>query len=363
MSILGLHHITIISSDAQCTADFYTRVLGLRMVKKTVNFDQPTSYHLYFGDEKGSPGTAITFFEWPDAPKGLSGVGGTHHLALRVPTKDGLLKWKRRLSDMDIRVDGPFDRHYFESIYFKDPDGLILEIATDGPGFAVDEDEIGTTHKPPPQEMMVANRDAETITAITWPEPVPTVTADMALLQGMHHITAIGENIDRTNRFYTDVLGIRRVKMTDNFDDPNSAHWYWGDDEGKPGTLITYFERDPKSTRYAQMGRGLTHHFAFAVENEDVQREYQKKLSSAGYRVSQILNRDYFKSIYTNDPDGHIVELATLGPGFLVDEDENELGTNLKLPKWLEHQRDQIEPKLQPITVEPWTKPEEAINE
>jgi len=360
MTILGLHHITLVSADAQRTVDFYTKVLGLRFVKKTVNFDDPGSYHLYFGDETGSPGTAITFFEWGHAPKGKRGVGGTHHLALRVADYDGLLKWKRRLTDMDIKVDGPFDRHYFKSIYFQDPDGVILEIATDGPGFAIDEDEIGTTHKAPPEAMMVANRDAAAIKALTWDAPVPEVTADMALLNGMHHITAISSNIERTNAFYVDVLGLKRVKMTDNFDDPDSAHWYWGDNEGNPGSLITYFERDPNKTRYAQMGTGLTHHFAFAVEDEDAQKEYQARLSRAGYRVSQILDRDYFKSIYSHDPDGHIVELATVGPGFMRDESFEDLGTGLMLPNWLESRRPIAEASLKPLNVEPWKAPQET---
>jgi glyoxalase family protein len=360
MTILGLHHITIVCTDAQRTVDFYTKVLGQRLVKKTVNFDDPGSYHLYFGNATGVPGTALTFFEWKNASKGLRGIGGTHHVALRVANYDGLLKWKRRLTDLGHKVDGPYDRHYFTSIYFTDPDGMILEIATDGPGFLIDETEamLGTEQRPPPEEMMVANRDEATISAKTWAEPVAEITSDMALMQGMHHITAIGEDIQRTDAFFSEILGMKRVKMTDNFDDPNSAHWYWGIDNGRPGTLITYFERSPEKTRYSQMGAGHTHHFALAVENEDVQREYQEKLGKAGFRTSQVLDRQYFKSVYSNDPDGHIVELATLGPGFLIDEDESELGMNLKLPSWLESRRELIENTITPITLEPWKTPE-----
>src|SRR5579862_2366528 len=121
MTILGLHHITLVCSNAQRTVDFYTRVLGLRFVKKTVNCDDPGSYHLYFGDETGKPGTAITFFEWTQAPRGKSGIGGTHHFALIVNDYDGLLKWKRRLTDLGLSIDGPLDRHYFKSIYMRDP--------------------------------------------------------------------------------------------------------------------------------------------------------------------------------------------------------------------------------------------------
>lgn len=353
MGVQGLHHITLISSDAQRTTDFYTRVLGLRLVKKTVNFDDPGSYHLYFGDQTGSPGSAITFFEWRDAPKGHWGIGGTHHFALSIPDYDGLLKWKRRLSDHGLKVDGPLDRHYFTSIYFTDPDGAIIEIATRGPGWTVDEtpDAIGTTYKAPPEDMLVNNRDEARITATTWPAPVTEITPDMALSQGMHHITAIGSNIERTQAFFGDLLGMRRVKMTSNFDDPKSAHWYWGVGDGRPGTLVTYFERDPRRVRRAQFGPGQTHHFALAVPDDETQLAFREKLLQAGLRVSPVMDRIYFKSIYTNDPDGHIVELATAGPGFAVDEDVAHLGETLMLPPWLEPHRRDLEAALAPIAV------------
>jgi len=353
MEIRGLHHITLVSSDAQRTLDFYTGVLGQRLVKKTVNFDAPDSYHLYFGDETGSPGTAITFFEWPQASKGAPGIGGTHHFAMRVGDDDGLLRWKRRLTDLGIPVSGPFDRQYFHSIYFRDPDGVILEIATEGPGWAVDEapDRLGMEILRPPAEMTIDQRDEERIAALTWPEPVPEITPEMSLLAGMHHISAISADIERTHAFFGELLGMRRLKMTANYDDPNSAHWYWGVGEGKPGTLITYFERDPTRTRRARLGAGQTHHFALAVPDEQAQLEWRERLLSAGLQVTPVLDRVYFKSIYTRDPDGHIVELATLGPGFLVDEDSSALGQNLKLPPWLERTRPQIEAALKPITV------------
>jgi len=359
MTILGIHHITLVSANAQRTVDFYTQVLGLRLVKQTVNFDDPTSYHLYFGNQTGAPGSAITYFEWPDAQKGRWGIGGTHHFALQVPDYDALLKWKRRLTDLGLNVDGPLDRHYFKSIYFNDPDGVIIEIATLGPGWTMDEDadKIGTEYREPPPQMVVKNRDEERIKAETWPEAVPEITADMALSNGMHHITAIGANIERTHEFYGGLLGMRRLKMTSNFDDPTSAHWYWGVGEGKPGTVITYFERKPSRVRRAEFGAGQTHHFALAVPDEDTQLEWREKLIQAGYSVSPVRERVYFKSIYTKDPDGHIVELATVGPGFMADESQAELGTTLKLPPWLEEKRAEIERDLRPLTVKPWQKP------
>src|SRR5260221_4967958 len=155
VTIQGLHHITLVSANAQRTVDFYVGVLGLRLVKQTVNFDDPGSYHLYFGDETGQPGTAVTFFEWANSPKGHPGIGGTHHFALQVADYDGLLKWKRRLTDLGLEVQGPYDRRYFKSIYFHDPDGVILEIATIGPGWTVDEAvyELGTQRQEPPIEL------------------------------------------------------------------------------------------------------------------------------------------------------------------------------------------------------------------
>ncbi len=362
MSIQGLHHITLVCSNAQRTVDFYTKVLGLRLVKQTVNFDDPGAYHLYFGDETGRPGTAVTFFEWPTAPQGRPGIGGTHHFALNVPDYDGLLMWKRRLTDLGVQVDGPLDRHYFTSIYFRDPDGVIVEIATSGPGFTADEDAaaLGTEHRDPPAQMVVNNRDEARIKAATWLEPVPEINSRMALAHGMHHITAIGTDIERTHAFFSDLLGLQRVKMTSNFDDPTSAHWYWGVENGRPGTLITYFERNPQDKRYhrVQMGAGQTHHYALSVADEETQLVYREKLIRAGLRVSPVMDRVYFKSIYTNDPDGHIVELATAGPGFLYDEAVNELGQSLKLPPWLEHHRAAIENSLTPLNVIPWQNPE-----
>jgi len=180
------------------------------------------------------------------------------------------------------------------------------------------------------------------------------ITRDMALSHGLHHITAIGSNIERTHAFFGDLLGMRRVKMTSNFDDPNSAHWYWGVGDGHPGTLITYFERDPRKTLRMRMGAGQTHHYAFAVADEETQLVWREKLVKAGLRVSPVMERVYFKSIYTNDPDGHIVELATAGPGFAIDEPVTELGHHLMLPPWLEESRSEIERMLRPISVPEW---------
>ncbi len=355
-SIQGIHHITLVCANAQRTVDFYTGVLGLRLVKQTVNFDDPGSYHLYFGDETGSPGSAVTFFEWQNAPRGRPGIGGTHHYALETTDRNTLMRWKRRLTDNGLLVDGPLDRHYFTSIYFRDPDGVIIEIATHGPGWTIDEksERIGTEHRLPPEAMMIANRETARIAEETWPEPVEQIDNDMALRHGMHHITAIGSDIARTHAFFGDLLGMHRLKMTDNFDDPNSAHWYWGVGDGAPGTVITYFQRDPQKEKRVEMGAGQTHHFALAVPDEETQLVFRDRLIDAGYQVTPVLDRTYFKSIYTHDPDGHIVELATVGPGFMVDEEQDELGQRLMLPSKLEPSRPEIERKLTPLHRPEW---------
>jgi glyoxalase family protein len=183
---------------------------------------------------------------------------------------------------------------------------------------------------------------------------VPEITSDMALQHGMHHISAISSDLERTHAFFGELLGLRRVKMTSDFDRPMIPHWYWGVGEGQPGAVITYFQYDPKTTPRMRMGAGQTHHFALAVADEEMQLEWREKLVRAMLPVSSVMDRVYFKSIYTRDPDGHIVELATTGPGFPVDEPLAELGQSLKLPPWLERNRNEIARTLKPITVPAW---------
>ena len=351
--ILGLHHVTLVASSAQRTADFYTGVLGLRLVKTTVNFDDPGSYHLYFADEEGRPGTVITFFEWTRAPRGRPGIGGTHHVALRVADRDALLRWKRRLVDLGLKVIGPYDRHYFMSIYFRDPDGVILEIATDGPGMLIDEASTDVEQRVPPAELVRGGRDEAAIEALTWPEPVTHIDPAMSLLGGMHHITAMTSNVERTDDFLRGVLGMALVKRTENFDDPGKRHWTWGTPDARPGSLITYLERDATSRR-ATMGTGQGHHYALAVADDVAQGEFRERLLSAGLPASPVMDRVYFKSVYTRDPDGHIVELATMGPGFLIDEPVETTGSALRLPPWLEAHRAEISSHLTDLERSPW---------
>lgn len=349
----GFHHITMVSADARRTLAFYRELLGVGLVKRTVNFDDPSSYHLYFGDPEGNPGTLLTFFEWGNAPRGAWGVGGVHHLALGVATPEAQLRWKRRLMDAGVAVSGPYNRGWFRSIYFKDPDGQILEIATRGPGYDVDEPmhALGMSEVAPPSEAQLRGaRDEAAIQALTHPEPVPVITPDMAL-EGIHHISAIATDLPRLNDFYVESLGLSLVKKSFNQDDPETKHWFWAAYDGQkvePRSSLTFFGW-PKGRRAARGGVGQTHHIAFRARDEHEQLAWRDHLLSLGHDVSPVMDRTYFKSIYFRDPEGLLLEIATDGPGFAIDEVAGTLGTQLRLPAWLENEREGIEGSLQPL--------------
>ncbi len=348
----GFHHITMVSSDAARTLAFYRDLLGIGMVKRTVNFDDPSAHHLYFGDPAGTPGTILTFFEWAALPRGRPGVGGIHHLALSVEGPEAQLKWKRRLTDHGVTVTGPYDRGYFKSLYFSDPDGQILEIATAGPGYAVDEpaDALGEAETVPPGAQLQGDRNEAAIRRLTHPEPVPEISADMTLT-GIHHITGITDDLERAGEFLEAGLGLRLVKKSVNQDDGRTKHLFWARYDGRTvasRSSLTLFGW-PESPERSRPGTGQTHHIAFRAPDADTQLAWREHLIGLGVACSPVLDRSYFRSIYFQAPDGLLCEIATDGPGFSVDEPLSELGRELRLPAWLEPDRKRIEERLSPL--------------
>jgi glyoxalase family protein len=322
--VAGLHHVALVSRDLPRTADFYARILGLRELghglAPVAPFERPGTLTeasaRWFGDDAGRPGSLIAVVERPAAPAGAPGIGGTHHFALCVEDRDALLMWKRRFLDEGYAVNGILDRHYFQSIYVKDPDGTIVELATRGPGWTKDEapDRIGTEHRLPPPAMVNTNRDRARIAAESWPEAVPDVAPRMRI-PGLHHVTAIGTSIEGTERFVAGRLGLRRVKRTNNFDDVGSFHWYWGVGAGAPGTLVTYFDRNPDRERPVRMGAGQVAHYAVAADSQAVE-PLRAALAEEGVPVSPVADFGpdgaRFRAAATVDPDGHPVVVASL---------------------------------------------------
>ena len=328
MSTAGFHHVTMVSSDAARTLTFYRDLLALDLVKLTVNHDDPSAYHLYFGLDS---------------------------VALSVPDADAQLRWKRRLVDAGVPVTGPYDRGYFRSIYFSDPDGQVLEIATAGPGYAFDEpaDALGSEVITPAEHRLRGHRDEEEIAAQTHPEPVPVVTDDMAIT-GIHHVSGITDDVERAHEFYENGLGLRLVKKTVNQDDGRTPHWFWANYDGRsvaPGSSMTLFEWGATGMQ-ARAGTGQTHHIAFRAADADEQAALVERLRSAGVSTTEVIDRVYFKSVYFRAPDGQLCEIATDGPGFAVDEPAESLGTRLVLPSWMEPDRASIAKALTPLPLE-----------
>lgn len=328
--IAGLHHVALVSADLERSRDFYERVLGLHFhgegaAPVTVARDPSALHELrahWYGDTDARPGSLIAVIGQPHAPQGAPGIGGSHHFALCVADRDVLLRWKRRMIDNGYTVNGILDRHYFQSIYVKDPDGQIVELATRGPGWTMDEPEesIGTTHRLPPAEMVNTNRDRARIAAENWPDAVAEVTPDMAI-QGLHHVTAIGADMKRTEAFVGETLGMRRVKWTSNFDDIDSYHCYWGAGMGAPGTLVTYFERRPEREGVVRQGVGQLSHYALAAPG-DAFEVLREQLTASAAAVSPTRRFEApgtrgetdgaFDAFATIDPDGHAVVITSI---------------------------------------------------
>jgi len=290
----GVHHITLITGDAPRNVDFYTRVLGLRLVKKTVNQDDPTVYHLFYADEKGSAGSDITFFEYPGAARGRAGAGMVHTIVWRVASSAALGFWEARLDGV-VRSA--------ESLSFEDPEGVRHELHVS----TVDDEPLVARHPEIPEEYA---------------------------LQGFDGVRAYAPDPDRSSGLLEQTLGF----------DPR-GDYTWEARGDKRGGFYAY---DAAPEGRGIPGAGTVHHVAWAT-NMDEQAAWQRRVAEAGYRPTPVIDRFYFKSIYFREPNGILFELATLGPGFATDEDPEHLGERLSLPPDFEHLREQIEPKLTPL--------------
>jgi glyoxalase family protein len=295
----GIHHITCITADAPGNVDFYARVLGMRMVKKTVNFDAPDVYHLYFGDEHGAPGSILTFFEFPDAARGRAGAGMIHRLRWRVGSSDALGFWSERLSAHGVEVSPAAEG---AAIQFADPEGLDLELS-------------------------VADADDEPL-----PAAADDIPAEHALL-GFDGVRAYGPGRDQEHRVLTDVMGFEFVEP--------------GEYRLSGKRTATYGYDDPPAA-VGRQGAGTVHHIAWC-DRDDEHARWRDHLIDAGERPTPVIDRQYFLSIYFREPRGVLFELATPSPGFAIDEEPEHLGEQLRLPPQYEHLRDRLESTLTPL--------------
>jgi len=305
--ILGIHHITAIATGAKKNHEFYTRVLGLRLVKKTVNFDDPTTYHFYYGNETGGPGTILTFFPWEGIRRGRAGTGQVTAVSFSVPG-GSMSFWLDRFKKYEVVYNNPSSRFGEEALVFLDPDGLKLELVSD----ADDERNAWDADEVPPEFG----------------------------IRGFHSAALTLEGYEATAKLLTEVFGYERTEEHVNrfrFVNPNSA-------KANIIDLVCL----PSGQRGSVAG-GTVHHIAFRTANEGDQLRFRERLISLGYNVTPVLDRNYFKSVYFREPGGVLFEIATDTPGFTVDESPAELGRGLMLPDWLERRRDEIESVLPPI--------------
>jgi len=307
-SILGLHHITAIAGSAQQNFDFYTRILGLRLVKKTVNFDDPGTYHLYYGDESGAAGTILTFFPWEGIGQGTEGVGMATEIGYAVP-EGSLDFWLERFKENKV-VTGEIAQRFGETILpFKDPDGLSLSL--------------------------IIPEKADTRT----PWETDTVKKEIAT-RGFHSTTLSLQKIDETAKVLTDIFGYSLVSQEGN-------RYRFITDTVETASIVDILEL-PDGTR-GRNAAGTNHHVAFRVKDEAAQMEFREKILSKNLQITPKIDRDYFFSLYFREPGGVLFEIATENPGFTADEPLNELGTHLMLPHQHAHLRDDLEkllPKL-----------------
>ncbi len=309
-AIPGLHHVTAISGPPQGNVDFYVGTLLQRLVKKTVNFDDPGTYHLYYGNEAAEPGSILTFFPFVDAGPGRTGPGMASAVAYAVP-KGGLTAWMLALAGAAVDFDGPTERFGEQMIALSDPDGLRIELI---------ETDRGTA------DLAVAD--------------------DAPVDAGFHSVTLWLKNPDRTARLLTDVFGYDSAGEASAGGE--TRYRFLADGQGR-GSAIDLIASDAPSI--GRQGAGSIHHVAFRAETDDVQMGWQETLKGKGFDVTPQIDRQYFNAIYFREPGGVLFEIATDPPGFATDEPMETLGQELKLPAQHAPLRDRIERILPPITV------------
>jgi glyoxalase family protein len=305
--IVGLHHVTAIASDPQRNLDFYTEILGLRFVKRTINFDDPGSYHFYFGDDAGSPGTILTFFPWPNATRGSVGVGETSATAFSVPA-ESIAFWERHLRAAGIPAERT-GRFHEDVLSFADPDGMRLEI--------------------------VGHVDAAPANPSRFAVNIPSAHA----IRGFFGVTLAEASYDRTAAVL-ELMGFEKVAEDGN------RFRFCAQGEALGNQIDILVVAKPA---YGRMGAGSVHHIAFRNDDDVSQLEWQDLLSNQGLSVTPVQDRTYFHSIYFREPGGVLFEMATNPPGFALDEPIETLGESLKLPDWLEPRRAAIEARLPKI--------------
>ena len=306
--IVGLHHVTAIASDAQMNLDFYTEVLGLRFVKRTVNFDDPGTYHFYFGDDAGSPGTILTFFPWPRAGRGQAGAGEVTHTAFSLPLAS-MEYWEQRLAAKGVMFERSGRRFAEEVITLPDPDGMKIEL--------VGHSEAGAGKAP----------------------RFSDVPAEHAI-RGFFGVTMLELEAAETEKTLA-MMGFRKVAE-------EGARLRFAADGDALGNHIDVVV-DPHAN-YGRSGAGTVHHIAFRAANDAAQLEWREEIGKH-IPTTPVLDRDYFHSIYFREPGGVLFELATDNPGFATDEPVESLGEELCLPAWLEARRPELERRLTPITL------------
>ena len=306
--IPGIHHITALASDPQRNLDFYVGFMGLRLVKKTVNFDSPDVYHFYYGDEGGRPGTILTFFPFPDAMKGTRGIGQATAVAFSISPLS-LDYWLDRLARQSIHFDGPARMFGEEFISFEDPDGMLIELVAGSPG----------TMPRVWEHSSVAPEHA---------------------VRGFYGVTLSEDDNERPAAFLSEVLGFQYASTSG---DRRRFVAGSGMDEAKVDIVLS---RDGKPGR---MSAGSVHHIAWRTSDKQTQAAWRQRIANAGLDVTEIVDRQYFTSIYFHEPGGILFEIATDPPGFTVDESLSNLGTSLRLPPWLEPERTRLEQLLPPV--------------